>query len=112
MPREKSCHLLRRFALGCSRKLYSPFLSRQAQADSNADATSSGFTGYNHNGEIYQALTDRGIPVEYVIYPREGHGISEPLMFGTYWNATSLVLALAWSEVDYRSTSLTTICTK
>jgi dipeptidyl aminopeptidase/acylaminoacyl peptidase len=33
----------------------------------------------NHNGEIYRALTDHGVPVEYVIYPREGHGISEPV---------------------------------
>ncbi|MCC6537361.1 MAG: S9 family peptidase, partial [Bryobacterales bacterium] len=32
----------------------------------------------NHNHEIYQALTDRGVPVEYVVYPREGHGIVEP----------------------------------
>lgn len=32
----------------------------------------------NHNHEIYQALTDRDIPVEYVVYPREGHGIVEP----------------------------------
>jgi dipeptidyl aminopeptidase/acylaminoacyl peptidase len=32
----------------------------------------------NHNGEIYKALTDHNVPVEYVIYPREGHGISEP----------------------------------
>ncbi|MBM3735557.1 MAG: S9 family peptidase [Acidobacteria bacterium] len=32
----------------------------------------------NHNHEIYQALTDRGVPVEYVVYPREGHGIAEP----------------------------------
>jgi dipeptidyl aminopeptidase/acylaminoacyl peptidase len=32
----------------------------------------------NHNGEIYRALTDHGVPVEYVIYPREGHGITEP----------------------------------
>jgi len=32
----------------------------------------------NHNGEIYRALTDHGIPAEYVIYPREGHGIAEP----------------------------------
>ena len=31
----------------------------------------------NHNGEIYQALLDHNIPVEYVIYPREGHGIVE-----------------------------------
>ena len=32
----------------------------------------------NHNAEIFQALTDRGVPVEYVVYPREGHGITEP----------------------------------
>jgi dipeptidyl aminopeptidase/acylaminoacyl peptidase len=32
----------------------------------------------NHNGEIYRALTDHQVPVEYVIYPREGHGIREP----------------------------------
>jgi dipeptidyl aminopeptidase/acylaminoacyl peptidase len=32
----------------------------------------------NHNAEIYQALTDIKVPVEYVVYPREGHGIVEP----------------------------------
>ena len=32
----------------------------------------------NHNGEIYRALTDNGVEVQYVVYPREGHGISEP----------------------------------
>jgi dipeptidyl aminopeptidase/acylaminoacyl peptidase len=32
----------------------------------------------NHNSEIYQALTDLKVPVEYVVYPREGHGITEP----------------------------------
>lgn len=32
----------------------------------------------NHNAEIYQALTDYKVPVEYVVYPREGHGIVEP----------------------------------
>lgn len=32
----------------------------------------------NHNAEIYQALTDHNVPVEYVVYPREGHGIAEP----------------------------------
>lgn len=31
----------------------------------------------NHNAEIYQALTDLKVPVEYVVYPREGHGIAE-----------------------------------
>ena len=32
----------------------------------------------NHNSEIYWSLTDRKIPVEYVVYPREGHGFVEP----------------------------------
>jgi dipeptidyl aminopeptidase/acylaminoacyl peptidase len=32
----------------------------------------------NHNAEIFQALTDLGVPVEYAVYPREGHGIAEP----------------------------------
>jgi dipeptidyl aminopeptidase/acylaminoacyl peptidase len=32
----------------------------------------------NHNNEIYWSLTDRKIPVEYVIYPREPHGFTEP----------------------------------
>lgn len=32
----------------------------------------------NHNSEIYRALTDHHVEVEYVVYPREGHGISEP----------------------------------
>jgi prolyl oligopeptidase len=27
--------------------------------------------------EYYRALKDRGVPVELVVYPREGHGISE-----------------------------------
>jgi dipeptidyl aminopeptidase/acylaminoacyl peptidase len=31
----------------------------------------------NHNAEIYQALLDHNVPVEYVVYPREGHGITE-----------------------------------
>jgi dipeptidyl aminopeptidase/acylaminoacyl peptidase len=31
----------------------------------------------DHNAEIYQALTDHNVPVEYVVYPREGHGIRE-----------------------------------
>lgn len=31
----------------------------------------------NHNAEIYQALTDTATPVEYVVYPREGHSIVE-----------------------------------
>ena len=37
-----------------------------------------GAVDINHNGEIYQALSDRKIPVEYVVYPREGHAIREP----------------------------------
>jgi dipeptidyl aminopeptidase/acylaminoacyl peptidase len=32
----------------------------------------------NHNSEIYWSLTDRNIPVEYVVYPREPHGFIEP----------------------------------
>jgi dipeptidyl aminopeptidase/acylaminoacyl peptidase len=32
----------------------------------------------NHNNEIYWSLTDRNVPVEYVIYPREPHGFTEP----------------------------------
>ncbi len=32
----------------------------------------------NHNNEIYWSLKDRDIPVEYVVYPREGHGFVEP----------------------------------
>jgi dipeptidyl aminopeptidase/acylaminoacyl peptidase len=32
----------------------------------------------NHNNEIYWSLTDRNIPVEYVVYPREPHGFTEP----------------------------------
>jgi dipeptidyl aminopeptidase/acylaminoacyl peptidase len=31
----------------------------------------------DHNREIFQALSDRGVEVEYVVYPREGHGIIE-----------------------------------
>ena len=37
-----------------------------------------GSVDINHNGEIYQALSDRKVPVEYVVYPREGHAIREP----------------------------------
>ncbi len=32
----------------------------------------------NHNNEIYWSLYDRHVPVEYVVYPREGHGFVEP----------------------------------
>jgi len=28
--------------------------------------------------EFYRALVERGVPVEFVVFPREGHGISEP----------------------------------
>ena len=31
------------------------------------------------SSEIFQALSDRKIPVEFVTYPREGHGFSEPM---------------------------------
>ena len=29
--------------------------------------------------EVFRALTDLGIPCEFVTYPREGHGIDEPM---------------------------------
>jgi len=32
----------------------------------------------NHDSEIYKALYDHNVPVEYVVYPREGHGFTEP----------------------------------
>ena len=28
--------------------------------------------------EFYRALVERGVPVEFVVFPREGHGIGEP----------------------------------
>jgi dipeptidyl aminopeptidase/acylaminoacyl peptidase len=28
--------------------------------------------------EFYRALVERGVPVEFVVFPREGHGLSEP----------------------------------
>jgi acylaminoacyl-peptidase len=37
-----------------------------------------GLLDINHNGEIYRALTDSHVEVEYVVYPREYHSISEP----------------------------------
>ena len=37
-----------------------------------------GAADINHNGEIYRALVDHNIPVQYVVYPREGHGFTEP----------------------------------
>lgn len=37
-----------------------------------------GLLDINHNGEIYKALTDNHVEVEYVVYPREYHSISEP----------------------------------
>ncbi len=40
-----------------------------------------GAVDINHNAEIYQALTDLKVPVEYVVYPREGHGISGSSLF-------------------------------
>jgi dipeptidyl aminopeptidase/acylaminoacyl peptidase len=32
----------------------------------------------NHNREIYSALIDHNVPVEYALYPREPHGFIEP----------------------------------
>jgi dipeptidyl aminopeptidase/acylaminoacyl peptidase len=37
-----------------------------------------GLLDINHNAEIYRALTDNHVEVEYVVYPREYHGIVEP----------------------------------
>jgi dipeptidyl aminopeptidase/acylaminoacyl peptidase len=28
--------------------------------------------------EFYRALLERNVPVEFVVFPREGHGIAEP----------------------------------
>jgi dipeptidyl aminopeptidase/acylaminoacyl peptidase len=28
--------------------------------------------------EFYRALVERGVPVEFVVFPREGHGFTEP----------------------------------
>lgn len=28
--------------------------------------------------EFYRALKERNVPVEFVVYPREGHGFTEP----------------------------------
>jgi dipeptidyl aminopeptidase/acylaminoacyl peptidase len=36
-----------------------------------------GSVDINHNSEIYRALTDHHVEVEYVVYPREGHGFTE-----------------------------------
>ncbi len=38
-----------------------------------------GENDFDHNPEIYQILRDRGVPVRLVTYPREGHGIREPM---------------------------------
>jgi len=38
-----------------------------------------GANDFDHNHEIWQILSDRGVPVELVTYPREGHGIGEPM---------------------------------
>lgn len=38
-----------------------------------------GVNDFDHNPEIYQILDDRGVPVELVTFPREGHGIREPM---------------------------------
>ena len=34
-----------------------------------------GANDFDHNHEIWQILSDRGVPVKFVTYPREGHGI-------------------------------------
>lgn len=35
-------------------------------------------TSISNSREIYRALTQRGVPTQFVHYPREGHGIQEP----------------------------------
>jgi dipeptidyl aminopeptidase/acylaminoacyl peptidase len=51
--------------------------------------------------EFYQALSERGVPVEFVVYPRENHGFTEPrhirdrlqrylAFFGKYLNNPSV----------------------
>lgn len=37
-----------------------------------------GAVDINHNAEIYRALTDNGVEAVYTLYPREGHGFTEP----------------------------------
>ncbi len=37
-----------------------------------------GMLDINHNAEIYRALTDNHVEVEYYLYPREPHGFGEP----------------------------------
>jgi len=37
-----------------------------------------GMLDINHNAEIYRALTDNHVEVEYDLYPREPHGFTEP----------------------------------
>ncbi len=37
-----------------------------------------GMLDINHNSEIYRALTDNHVEVEYDLYPREPHGFTEP----------------------------------
>jgi dipeptidyl aminopeptidase/acylaminoacyl peptidase len=51
--------------------------------------------------EFYRALLERGVPVEFVLYPRENHGFTEPrhiqdrlrrylTFFGKYLNNPSV----------------------
>ncbi|MBI1790375.1 MAG: S9 family peptidase, partial [Acidobacteria bacterium] len=47
----------------------------------------------NHCAEIYQALTGHKVPVEYALYPREGHGFVEPAHQRDVMNRN-----LAWFE--------------
>jgi len=51
-------------------RISTPMLILHGQADGN--------TFISNSRELYQALRARGVPVEFVHYPREGHGLREP----------------------------------
>jgi dipeptidyl aminopeptidase/acylaminoacyl peptidase len=61
------------------REIYDRHSPRSAIANIRTPALLQvGALDINHNSEIYWSLTDRKIPVEYVVYPREPHGFTEP----------------------------------
>jgi dipeptidyl aminopeptidase/acylaminoacyl peptidase len=47
--------------------------------------------------ELYQALKRRRVPTEFVIYPRQGHGLSEPQLI-----RDAMERNLAWFEAWVR----------
>ena len=70
--------LFRRIALGDAGELPPPFATIRAKNVRTPSLLQVGSLDINHNAEIYQALLDHKVPVEYVVYPREGHGLTEP----------------------------------